>query len=186
MVTLSGISRSGRAEIAFEPRPSPSLIMFGLFKKPLHQDPVLGTLQRASGIWKGTLKLPGGEEISIRLAGGREAPDADFLTLAHGFAGKFEEIKPQISAGLFEHYEPYKEAFDDGQMEEGVESFPNLTNADDILPHASIEYVFIGPLQGAPGKGPFVEVAYRVAWDEEHTVGVRFQDWQVFEVCGSV
>ena len=160
--------------------------MFGLFKKPLHQDPVLGTLQRSSGSWKGTLKLPGGNEIAIRLSGGREAPDADCLALAAGLPVKFHEIEPQIIGGLFEHYEPYKEAFDDGQMEEGVESFPNLTNADDILSHTAIDFIFIGPLQGAPGKGPIVEVAYRVAWDEEHTVGVRFQDWQVFEVCGSV
>lgn len=160
--------------------------MFGLFKKPLHQDPVLGTLQRASGSWKGTLKSPGGEEISIRLAGGREAPDPDCLALAHGLPGKFHEIEPQIKAGLFEHYEPYKEAFDDGQIAEGEEPFPVLANADEILSHTAIEFVFIGPIHGAPGRGPIVEIAYRVAWDEEHTVGVRFQDWQVFEVCGSV
>lgn len=160
--------------------------MFGLFKKPLHQDPVLGTLQRASGSWKGTLKLTGGEEIAIRLAGGREAPDADCLALAHELAEKFPEIEPQISAGLFEHYEPYKEAFDDGQIAEGEEPFPLLANAEEILPHTAIDFIFIGPIQGSPGKGPIVELAYRVAWDEEHTVGVRFQDWQVFEVCGSV
>lgn len=177
MVPLSGV-------VAL--RPSPSLIMFGLFKKPLHQDPVLGTLQRASGSWKGTLKLTGGEEIAIRLAGGREAPDADCLDLAQTLPGKFHEIKPQIIAGLFEHYEPYKEAFDDGQIEERGEPFPVVSTPDEILPHTSIEYVFIGPIHGAPGKGPIVEIAYRVTWDEEHTVGVRFQEWRLFEVCGSV
>jgi hypothetical protein len=31
-----------------------------------------------------------------------------------------------------------------------------------------------------------VEIAYRTAWDEEHTVGARFQDWAFVELNGSV
>ena len=31
-----------------------------------------------------------------------------------------------------------------------------------------------------------VEIAYRVAWDEEHALGARFHDWALVEVNGSV
>jgi hypothetical protein len=31
-----------------------------------------------------------------------------------------------------------------------------------------------------------VEVAYTVAWDDEHTIGARIQKWQLVEMCGSV
>jgi hypothetical protein len=33
---------------------------------------------------------------------------------------------------------------------------------------------------------PTVEVAFRVAWDIEHTVATRFQNWQFIELNGSV
>jgi hypothetical protein len=31
-----------------------------------------------------------------------------------------------------------------------------------------------------------VEIAYRAAWDEEHTLGARFQRWELVELNGSV
>jgi len=47
--------------------------------------------------------------------------------------------------------------------------------------------VLIEPLLTAGQMVNTVEgVAYRVAWDEEHTVGARIQDWRLIELCGSV
>ena len=31
-----------------------------------------------------------------------------------------------------------------------------------------------------------VEIAYRAAWDEEHILGARFQNWALIELNGSV
>ena len=31
-----------------------------------------------------------------------------------------------------------------------------------------------------------IEVAYKVEWDEEHTLGARIQEWRLVELSGSV
>jgi uncharacterized protein DUF6985 len=48
--------------------------------------------------------------------------------------------------------------------------------------HVTPAHVLVEPLEGIPT----VEIAFRVAWDEEHTVGARFQNWQFSELDGSV
>jgi hypothetical protein len=42
--------------------------------------------------------------------------------------------------------------------------------------------VLIEPLDGVPT----IEIALSVAWDEEHTLGARIQEWRLLELCGSV
>jgi hypothetical protein len=50
------------------------------------------------------------------------------------------------------------------------------------LARDGIEYILIGPLD----RQLTVEIGYRVAWDEEHTLGARFRDGQLVELSGSV
>ena len=48
--------------------------------------------------------------------------------------------------------------------------------------HTAVEFVQVTPLSGQLT----VEIGYRVAWDEEHTLGARLRDGRLIELCGSV
>lgn len=96
-----------------------------------------------------------------------------------------DTLLPEIHTCLFEHYEPYRDAASCEELPDGDEPFPLIDSAADVSPHVYLQWIDIGPLEGSPSDGPVIEVAYRVAWDEEHTVGVRIQDGRVFELCGS-
>lgn len=50
----------------------------------------------------------------------------------------------------------------------------------------AIAFVRVEPLPTAEQMVDTVEVAYRVEWDEEHTLGARIQEWRLIELCGSV
>jgi hypothetical protein len=86
----------------------------------------------------------------------------------------------EIQRHLFEHYEPYQAAVAAGELD--GPSFPPIQAPTDVWPHTSVAHVRIEPLD----RVLTVEIAYRVAWDPEHTLGARIRDWHVFELCGSV
>jgi len=46
----------------------------------------------------------------------------------------------------------------------------------------SLVFVSVTPLDGVLTT----ELGYTTAWDEEHTLGVRFQSGKFIELCGSV
>jgi len=87
---------------------------------------------------------------------------------------------PKMQAGLFGHYAPYREALDAG--EDTGSPCPIVVSAGAIWPHVTPARVLIEQLEGVPT----IEIAFRVAWDIEHTVGARFQNWQFIELNGSV
>jgi hypothetical protein len=124
--------------------------------------------------------------VELRLAGRREKPDAPSLALAYELTARYETVMPQIQVSLFEHYEPYQEDASSDELPEPSAPFPKIERAEDVWPHVSAVYVLIEPLRDSPRDGPTIEIAYTVAWDEEHTVGARIQQWQLFELCGSV
>lgn len=125
-------------------------------------------------------------KIDLRLAGGRQLPDAESLSLARELPTRYEALLPQIQASFFEHYESYRDADSTEELPEPFEPFPKIECADDVWPHVFAKRVLIEPLQGSPQDDPTIEIAYHVAWDEEHTVGARIQGWSLFELCGSV
>ena len=49
-----------------------------------------------------------------------------------------------------------------------------------------IALVRIQPLLTAGQMVDTIEAAYKVEWDEEHTLGARIQEWRLVELCGSV
>ena len=53
---------------------------------------------------------------------------------------------------------------------------------DQVWAHVSPVRVLIERLGGVET----VEIAYRTAWDTEHTLGARFQAWALTELNGSV
>jgi len=87
---------------------------------------------------------------------------------------------PKIQTGMFEHYAPYKEAIDAGQ--ETGSPCPSVASPEAIWPYVTTAHVLVAPLEGVPT----VEIAFRVEWDIEHTLGARFKNWQFIELNGSV
>jgi hypothetical protein len=154
--------------------------LFDLFKSPPYQDPVLGPLIRGGGRWKGSLTLPGVGVVPLLLSGTRARPDEGSLLLARSVPEKYAGMREEIQKHLFDHYEPYKEAVEADELD--ASSFPTLQAPAEVWPHTEVERVLIEPLDGVLT----VEIAYRVAWDEEHTPGAWIRDWRVFEFCGSV
>jgi hypothetical protein len=154
--------------------------MFELFKSEPFRDGQLGELRRSRGYWKGTLTLPSCGPFRLSLAGTREAPDPVALGLARELPDRFKELMPRIQDGLFEHYKPYKEAADAG--DQTGSPCRNIESAEAVWPHVKPAHVLIELLEGVPT----LEIAFRVAWDVEHTVGARFRNWQFIELNGSV
>jgi hypothetical protein len=159
--------------------------MFGLFKTTW-QDNQLGLLTRSGGYWRTNIEFDGHENILLCLAGTRGSPDHASLNLANQLPAQYEALAPQLQVSLFEHYLPYRQAIADGEIPEPPRSLPMVERAEGLWPHLSPVHVLIEGLRGSPRAGPTVEIALAVAWDEEHVLGARFQDWQPFELCGSV
>ena len=154
--------------------------MFGLFRLEPFRDGRLGEFRRSGGYWKGSLVVAPCGTFRLALGGSREAPDLIALGLAKELPDRFKSLMPRIQTGLFEHYVPYKEAIDAG--EETDSPCPSVASPEAVWPHVAPAHVLVEPLEGVPT----VEIAFKVAWDEEHTVGAPFQNWQLIELNGSV
>ncbi len=154
--------------------------LLDLLKSEPYQDPVIGTLNRKRGRWQGTLTLPGVGVVAIFLSGGKDRPDGGSVRLARELPSKYLSVRDDIELHLFKHYEPYREAASSGELD--AESCPTIQAPSEVWPHTRVERVLVEPLGGIST----VEIAYRVAWDQEHTVGAWIRDWRVFELCGSV
>jgi hypothetical protein len=62
------------------------------------------------------------------------------------------------------------------------EHCPYILDEQSVWGFVSPAHVRVEPL----GNLITVEIAFSVAWDEEHTVGARFQGWTFVELNGSV
>ncbi len=160
--------------------------MFELFKTAPYHDEVLGDLTRSGRQWKGSLSLGPHGIVELIVSGVRTRPDSASLALARELPEKYEALRPVIQASLFEHYEPGREAVEEGAFPQHVEPFPEIANSEAIWPYVAIALVRIGPLLTAGQMADTIEVAYKVEWDEEHTLGARIQEWRLVELCGSV
>lgn len=155
--------------------------MFGLFKPPPFSDAQLGEFRRTGGMWRGAVDL-GGVSVSLALPGPRSAPDAQALAMARAVPSAYPAWRGLIAAALFEHYAPYAEDVAAGELGAPGEGLPRLTQPEDVWPHTALEFVAVITLDGEPA----VEIGYRVAWDEEHTVGARLRNGRLIELNGSV
>ena len=146
--------------------------MFGLFKSPPFVDVALGKLIRSRGLWRGTMCLCSSGEVPLALAGTRAAPDKTAILVARDLPVQYHTWRPVIERALFEHYEPYADLLaDGGQLESGTPP-PHIISPSQIWPYASLVFVSV---TGLGGKLT-VEIGYGTEWDEEHTLGARFQD----------
>jgi hypothetical protein len=83
---------------------------------------------------------------------------------------------------MLEHYAPYAEAVAEGEEPAPEGGLPAIAGPGDVWTHASVEFVHVHPLE----RRLTVEIGYRVAWDEEHTLGALVRDGQVIGLNGSV
>ena len=156
--------------------------MFGLFKSPQFRDAQLGKLTRSRGHWRGSLTLDGRARVPLALSGTRSAPDAQAVAVAREVATQFGLWRPTIEKALFEHYSPYADTLAAGELPPASATFPSITAPHQVWPHVSLAFVSVTPLDGVLTT----ELGYTTAWDEEHTLGVRFQSGKFIELCGSV
>lgn len=154
--------------------------MFDLFKAPPYSDPEFGVLQRSGGYWRGKCMLRDLGEFVLLLAGDRKAPEPQAVEAARKLVELVAQNKHAMAEALFEHYTPYREAIDAGDLDD--RRAPEIRSAVEVWPHVSPEHVLIERVRGVMTA----EVAFRTAWDEEHTVGAMFQAGIFVGLNGSV
>ena len=155
--------------------------MFGFFRASPYTDPQLGTFVRRRGRWIATFTLPPHGEVELRVAGDRKGPSAEALRLVRALPGHYAALKPNIADALFEHYEPGRDAWDAGELEGMLESFPLLKSATDVWENVRAVRIDVDPSRRAFP----VEIQLTATWDFEHTLGVRLLDGEFVELCGS-
>jgi hypothetical protein len=157
-------------------------VMFSFFKSPRFSDPRLGMLERSRGLWRGSVAFYPGVIVSLALAGTRTEPDQAALRAASDLIARFPSLRTFVEKALFEHYEPYAQALATGELKVTGEPLPKLAGPSEVWPHVSPVFVSVTPLSGVLTT----ELGIAVAWDEEHTLGARFQAGKLVELCGSV
>jgi Domain of unknown function (DUF6985) len=155
--------------------------LFGLFKSPPFHDPKLGELVRSRRLWRGSLTIEAGVSAPLTLSGTRIEPHAQALAAAHEVTQRFASWRPAIERALFEHYEPYAAMVTAGELPSPSEALLPITAPGDVWSHVSLVFVSVTPLSGLLTT----ELGYTTAWDDEHTLGARFQSGFI-ELCGSV
>lgn len=155
--------------------------MFGLSRAPQFRDSQLGELACSRGHWRGVIRIAS-KAVPLALAGTRTEPDARASTAAREVALRYESWRPSIEAALFEHYGPCAGALAAGELEPPSEPLPDIIEAGQVWPHVSLVFVCVAPLRGVLTT----ELGYTAIWDEEHTLGVRFQNGTFVDLCGSV
>ncbi|WP_374354798.1 hypothetical protein [Chitinimonas sp.] len=155
--------------------------MFGLFSSPTILDVELGELKRSRGMWRGHFSLQG-DAAPLIIDGPKNGPDPDAMKLAKSIAGQYPSWRTAIENALAQHLAPYAEAIASGDLPTPEEPLPEMRYPGDVWPHVVLEFVAVMPLDGKPT----IEFGYRVTWDDEHTLGARFQDGRLIELCGSV
>ncbi|MFO1418354.1 MAG: hypothetical protein U1E83_06755 [Methylotetracoccus sp.] len=115
--------------------------------------------------------------MKLVISGDRTAPDDQALLVARELAGRYPGWRPALEAALYDHYEPYADSDDPAT------SMPRLQSPANVWTHVTVLYVSVVAGRTAP---PIVELGLAIAWDEEHTLGARFQQGRLIELNGSV
>lgn len=156
--------------------------MFGFFTSPAFSDPRLGELRRSRGRWRGTINV-GDLTVPLAIAGSRTAPDPEALDLARRLEATLHAGRQDLAHALFEHYSPYAEAAVAADPEDAPASrLAPITRPDEVWPHATPAFVSVTSMSGTWT----IEIGYTVPWDEEHTLGARFQHGRFAGLNGSV
>jgi hypothetical protein len=151
---------------------------FSCFKRVVVDHPRLGRLIRRGSKWRGKVSLEGLSDADLRIPGSRSGPDASALLQAIELIARWPGLRPAIAMALYEHYLPYREAVDAGEM--AIEEQASVLEA----PEEVWSHVYDPVVNSRPAGD--VVVAFRTRWDVEHTVGAIIRNWSVAEFSGSV
>jgi hypothetical protein len=152
------------------------------FKAPSFQDPALGQLVRTRGQWRAAIALGGTTPTPLALFGTAHEPDAAGIAAARQIQGAMDGWRPAIEQALHEHLAPYRAAISDEPASEQRTALMSIERPDQVWAHVSLKSAAIIRMSG----GVTTELAYAVAWDEDHTLGARFQSGSLVELCGSI
>jgi hypothetical protein len=155
--------------------------MFGLFRPPSFSDPALGMLERSRGRWRGSLVLAG-KTLPLAVSGGRRAPDEDALAAARLLPATWASRSEAVARVLLEHLEPYRDAVAAGEVEQPSQPLPAVAQPGEAWKFVPLLSASVTPLGGKL----ISEVALAATWDEEHTLGARFEGATFVELNGSI
>jgi hypothetical protein len=155
--------------------------MLSFFNSHPFRDPVLGEFTRFRGHWRGKIEIEGAA-LPLVLIGDRSEPNADAIALARSIAANFPAWRSVVEEALFEHYEPYAAALAAVELSAPDDPVPTITAPGEVWPHVTLVCACVTVL----GHAVTVELDFTAAWDEEHTLGARFQGGRFVELCGSV
>ncbi len=157
-----------------------------LHRPPPFSDPQLGQLCFSFGfdtcLWRGSIALLPDTSIPLAVAGNADGPDSTALALAKDLVLQLPSWRATIEKELFGHYEPYAEAIASGELKHEGDPLPAISGASDVWALISWVYAAVIPL----GGDLVTELGLTVPWDEEHTLGLRFEAGKLVELNGSV
>ena len=133
-----------------------------------------GLLQYAGGRWHGRIALENGERIALHLPGSRAGPHPEGLHSAEQASTWWTKTRPEVEQELFAHYTAGRDATTDLVLE--------LRDPGDVWAHAVLTSAEIKPHRSL-GE---LQIAIRVAWDDEHTLGALLRDARLVELNGSI
>jgi hypothetical protein len=87
-----------------------------------------------------------------------------------------------VAQALVEHCAPYQEAVAAGELEPPSPPLPVIARATDVWRFVTLQSASVTPIDGKL----VAEVALSAAWDEEHTLGARFDGARFVELNGSI
>jgi len=155
--------------------------MFGFFRPRPFSDPALGVFERSRGRWRGNLVLAG-KTLPLAVSGSRGGPDAEALAAAKLLPAAWSNDSEAVARALVEHLEPYREAVAAGEVELPTRPLPVFAHPSDIWRSVELQSASVTPLAGKL----ISEVALAATWDEEHTLGARFDHGAFVGLNGSI
>jgi hypothetical protein len=149
--------------------------IFDFLRAPApQQHPQLGLLHYSGGRWRGIIELEQGKRVPLFLPGTRSGPLPEGLQLAEGAPDWWTRVRPAVETEIYAHYTVGREA--------GISDMPELTRASDVWPSVTLSSVEIRPHRSLDE----LQVAIRVSWDDEHTLGALVRDAALVELNGSI
>ena len=110
--------------------------LFDRFRTRQIADVALGTLDWRHGTWRGRVTLPGVGEAELWLPGSERAPSEPARAMVvEGLPYHWVALQPAIERALYDHYEPYRDAAGELDLEEVGDAIPAIARAADVWRH---------------------------------------------------
>jgi len=148
-----------------------------LFPRLSHD--MLGSMRFAWGRWTGNhASLFGHQDVRVRVPGTRRDVSSRVRPLLEQVASAYPQLKQELLTELYEE-------FDSARYELGndlPDAIRTTTDSAALWPHVTLVRVWVD----AYNVREDVELAYRLAWDVEHTRGITVRDGKLHDYCFSV